>query len=325
MSFRPTIRPTVRRTALRSAIATAALAGAVLVPAATVLADTTPTTPAPTSPAPTSPAPTTPAPTTPAPTKPADEGTLIRTDKLTGGLTAKVYQHGVKDGDELVWYTATVLKGDRALGTLTAGEGHKAKDTKVFGEISVSLHADGRVTSANDHGGGGQGPVTPTKCVAEIKVSIGGGTAAFLGIGPSGPSVRFQDAAGGPFLDYTLDRLHPKLPESAGFDAEILNPSSSAPRLRFNMEGGGHPAGYADFPKLPKGCSFLYDTGSGTGNGSGTQSSQTSVIPKGSVAAGAEPVRSAGPMLIEVGGAAALGAAGIGFVVLRRRSATAGR
>ncbi|MEV7399422.1 hypothetical protein AB0N93_03270 [Streptomyces sp. NPDC091267] len=316
MSFRPTIR----RTALRSAIATAALAGAVLVPAATAFADTTPTTPAPSSPAPTSPAPT-----TSAPTKPADEGTLIRTDKLTGGLSAKVYQHGVENSDDLVWYTATVLKGDRVLGTLTAGAGHQAKDTKVFGEIAVALHADGRVTSANEHGSGGQGPETPTRCVAEIKTSIGGGTAAFLGISPSGPYVRFQGAAGGPFLDYGLDRLHPKLPESAGFDAEILNPNSTAPRLRFNMQGGGNPAGYADFPKLPKGCSFLYDTGSGTGNGSDTQSSQTSVVPKGSVAAGAEPAQSADPLLIEVGGAAALGAAGLGFVVLRRRTATAGR
>ncbi|MCM2412191.1 hypothetical protein [Streptomyces sp. RKAG290] len=255
MSFRPTIR----RTALRSAIATAALAGAVLVPAATAFADTTPTTPAPSSPAPTGPATA-----TSAPTKPADEGTLIRTDKLTGGLSAKVYRHG-------------------------------------------------------------EGPVTPTRCVAEIKENVGGGTAAFLGIGPSGPYVRFQDAAGGPFLDYSLNRLHPKLPESAGFDAEILNPNSSAPRLRFNLEGGGHRAGYADFPKLPKGCSFQYDTGSGTGHGSDTQSSQTSVVPKGSVAAGAEPAQSADPVLIEVGGAAALGAAGLGFVVLRRRTATAGR
>ncbi|MCX4775004.1 hypothetical protein [Streptomyces sp. NBC_01285] len=311
MSF----RLATRRTALRSALAAAALTGAVLVPAATAFADTTPA-----GPAPSTPAPTTSAPSSPAPTKPADEGTLIRTDKLTGGLTAKVYKHG----DELVWYTASVLKGDRVLGTLTAGAGHQAKDTKVFGEISVSLHADGRVTSANDHGSGGQGPETPVKCVAEITKGIGGGTAADLGISPSGPYVRFKDAGDGTPLDYSLDRLHPKLPASAGFVGEIINPNSSSPRLRYNMQGGGNPDGYADFPKLPKGCSFRYDTGSGSGTG--TQSSQTSVVPKGSVAAGAEPAQGADPVLVAVGGAAAAaGAAGIGFVVLRRRTAAAGR
>lgn len=82
----------------------------------------------------------------------------------------------------------------------------------------------------------------------------------------------------------------------------------------------------SEVPKLPDGCSFLYDTGSGTGNATGTQSSQTSVVPKGSVAAGAELEQGADPVLVAVGGAAAaVGAAGIGFVVLRRRTAAAGR
>lgn len=348
-----------RRIALRSAIATAALAGGVLLPAAGAFADTTPSSPAPSSPAPsspapatsvpatsvpatpapatsapTSPAPSSPAPATSAPTSPApttsapdedeytDDGILVHKDVLKGGLTARVYKHG----DAHVYYTAVILEHSGPLGALTAGPGYVSRDTRTYRGISVTLYADGRVTSVN--GGGGEAPVYSGKCTVSVTTSVGGGTGAVLTISPSGPSVFFKDAGYGTILDVgPLDRLHPKLPASAGFVGEIINPNSNAPRLKFNMQGGGNPAGYTDFPKLPKGCSFLYGTGSGTGNGKDAHSSQTSVVPKGSVAAGAELEQSGGhPALIAVGGAAAaVGAAGVGFVALRRRTAAAGR
>lgn len=391
MSF----RPSYRRVSLRAAVAAAALGGAVLVPVTAAFADTVPPTPAGQG------------------QQVTDEGSLIRTDQLKGGLTAKVYKHG----DQHIYYTATVLKGATQLGTLQAGGGyaseeskvldgikvtldftgavtsvvdagsggqgpetpagvlvhtdqlkggltakvykhgdtdvfysadidrdgkvlaglvagfgHKAEDTKVYDGISVTLRSDGRITSVDDNGSDGQGPVTPVKCVATVTKSIGAGTEAEISISPSGPSVVFQDAGDGKVVGQ-LDRLHPKLPASVGFLGEILNPSSTAPQLRTNMEGGGHPASVTDFPKLPKGCSFTYATTSGngtsgngtSGNGTETQTSQTSVVPKGSVAAGAEIEQNGSPVLIAVGGAAAVGAAGLGFVVMRRRAVASGR
>ncbi|MBT2451042.1 hypothetical protein J7F03_28995 [Streptomyces sp. ISL-43] len=154
---------------------------------------------------------------------------------------------------------------------------------------------------------------TPSTCVAVKEASIGAGTTAVMTIAPSGPSVTFKDAGSGEVLPERLDRTHPNLPTDR-FLAEILEPNGPAPKLRTNMEGGGHKASVKDFPKLPQGCSFTYATGSG---------GQTTVVPKGSVAAGAEYGRGGSDTaLIAVGGAA-----GLGLLVLlrRRRAAAAGR
>lgn len=157
---------------------------------------------------------------------------------------------------------------------------------------------------------------SPSKCVAVKEAWIGAGTDAVMTIAPSGPSVSFKDAGSGKVLSERLDRTHPKLPANAGFLAEILDPNGPAPKLRTNMEGGGHKASVKDFPKLPKGCTFDY--GKGTG--------QTKDVPKGGVAAGAAYEQGTDPALIAAGGAlAAVAAAGLGFAVKRRRAAPAGR
>ncbi|MEU1490125.1 hypothetical protein ABZ456_07730 [Streptomyces sp. NPDC005776] len=247
-------------------------------------------------------------------------GVLVHTDELEGGLTAKVYKHGDTD----VYYSADIDREGKVLDGLVAGFGYAKQDTKVYGDISVTLYSDGRITSVDDHGSDGQGPVTSVKCVATVTKSIGAGTVAELSISPTGPSAVFK-GAGEDTVIGRLDRLHPKLPVSAGFLGEIIDPSGPAPRLRTNMEGGGHPASVTDFPKLPKGCGFTYATTSGNGTQTRTQTSQTSVVPKGSVAAGAEIEQSGSPVLIAVGGAAAVGAAGLGFVLIRRRTAASAR
>ncbi|MER6322227.1 hypothetical protein ACWDF1_01280 [Streptomyces coelicoflavus] len=183
--------------------------------------------------------------------------------------------------------------------------------------------------SVTDGGSDGQGPVTPVRCVVTKTQNIGAGTAAVLSIGPSGPSVRFKGAGEDGYLPgLFLDRTHPKLPASAGFLAEILGPNSSHPQLRTNMEGGGHPASVTSFPSLPEGCSFTYRTDesgrSGTSEQGGTV--QTSVVPKGGVAAGYEASDGGDSSLVAIGGAAAAaGAAGLGFVALRRRRSAATR
>ncbi|TGN73766.1 hypothetical protein E5083_23495 [Streptomyces bauhiniae] len=251
---------------------------------------------------------------------------LTKTVALKGDLTAKVYKHTDQGG----YYSATVIFKGKTLGELRAGGSFGAQQMKVFNGIKVTLRADGSMTSADEYiGNGGQGPVTPVRCVVTVTRNIGAGTEALVTISPSGPSVQFRGAGETKLLPYTLNRLHPKLPASAGFLAEILGPNSTHPRLRTNMEGGGHPASVQDFPQLPKGCSFVYPTTStGSAGSTGTTStSQTTVVPKGSVAAGYESTQdSDAPVLMAVGGAAAAGAAGIGFVVLRRRgTSVAGR
>lgn len=247
-------------------------------------------------------------------------GVLVHKDTLKGGLSAEVYRHGEKDD---VYYSATVLSGKKVVGSLAAGHGFKNEETKVFGDISVTLFSDGRITSVNDHGSDGQGPETPLECVATVQKDIGAGLEALLTISPSGPSVVLRDFGDGKVFAQ-LDRKNPKLPASAGIIAEILAPNSHTPQLRTLVEGGGHPATVTDFPKLPKGCSFTY--GTTQDSGSNENDTQTTVVPKGGVAAGAEFEQGDDHVLVTAGGAAAaLSAAGIGFVALRRRTAAAGR
>ncbi|MER7307357.1 hypothetical protein E5082_15475 [Streptomyces griseoluteus] len=334
-----------RNSALRAGFVAASLTATVLLPAgAAFAADGTTASPRAATPAPSgtpgtqvgtptaTTKPSTPA-TTAAPT--ASEGpngqqgpVLTKTVALKGDLTAKVYKHTDQGG----YYSATVVFRGRTLGELRAGGSFGAQQMKVFNGIKVTLRADGTMTSADEYvGNGGQGPVVPVRCVVTVTRSIGAGTEALVTISPTGPSVQFQGAGETRLLPYSLDRLHPKLPASAGFQAEILDPNSTHPRLRTNMEGGGHPATVQDFPRLPSGCSFLYpttSTGSAGGSATGTTSAnQTTVVPKGSVAAGYESTGTGNaPVLMAVGGAAATGAAGIGFVVLRRRgTSVAGR
>ncbi|MFE2436779.1 hypothetical protein [Streptomyces sp. NPDC059409] len=186
--------------------------------------------------------------------------------------------------------------------------------------------------SVTDGGSDGQGPVTPVRCVATKTQNIGAGTAAVLTISPSGPSVRFKGAGEDGYLPgLSLDRTHPKLPASAGFLAEILRPNSSHPQLRTNMEGGGHPASVTSFPSLPEGCGFTYptdDSGRSAQSGASGQGGtvQTSVVPKGGVAAGYEAADGGDSSLVAIGSAAAAaGAAGLAFVALRRRQPAATR
>ncbi|MBM9506154.1 hypothetical protein [Actinacidiphila acididurans] len=179
-----------------------------------------------------------------------------------------------------------------------------------------------RPTSAADKGGGGQGPVISVRCVVTVHQNIGAGTAALMSISPTGPSVLFQGSGEkGVIPGLSLDRKHPKLLDK-GFTAEILRPDSSRPQLLTNMEGGGHKASISDFPRLPQGCGFLYATSDGTSAGPAPAGPhQTEVVPRGAVAAGYQAPDGGHGTLLAVGGsAAALGAAGIAFVAVRRRA-----
>ncbi|MFF7437735.1 hypothetical protein [Streptomyces sp. NPDC008122] len=146
-----------------------------------------------------------------------------------------------------------------------------------------------------------------------------------------GPKAVLNDEAGKPIV--VLDRDHAA---DLGQGLTIKGANTTTPKLGQRTQGGDTPYAWTAFPKLPKGCEK--DTATPTpapstttpapaGNtGTTTDNGQTSVIPKGGVAAGAElSAEGDSTALIAAGaGAASLAAAGLGFVVLRRRSGARG-
>ncbi|MFD3533963.1 hypothetical protein [Streptomyces sp. NPDC058664] len=182
-------------------------------------------------------------------------------------------------------------------------------------------------------GGGGQGEPTPVDkdtlapCTIARIVDIGAGTGAKLIMSPQGPKAKIITAGDNKLIG-TLDRAHPALPKSAGIVARIVNPYTATPSLYTKVEGGTAKGATHAFPKLPKGCKLAPVKSATVGNGTGgtgvtVHAGQTSVIPQGGVAAGAEfGAEGDSTALVAAGaGAASLAAAGLGFVVLRRRSA----
>ncbi|MEU3523704.1 hypothetical protein AB0E62_07540 [Streptomyces sp. NPDC038707] len=85
-------------------------------------------------------------------------------------------------------------------------------------------------------------------CTIITEHFIGAGTVAVTSNGLNGPSAFFKDAGDGTRFAGVVNRAHPSLPKSAGFLAEIVDPNGAAPKLRTNMEGGGHPASTTPFP-----------------------------------------------------------------------------
>ncbi|MEU6165811.1 hypothetical protein [Streptomyces tanashiensis] len=143
-----------------------------------------------------------------------------------------------------------------------------------------------------------------------------------------GPSAVLKDEKGKPIV--TVDRAHAA---DLGMGLTIKGANTATPQLGQRTQGGDTPYLWTAFPKLPKGCEKgaapapapsvttpapAGNTGTTVNNGG-----QTSVVPKGGVAAGAEfAAEGDSTALIAAGaGAASLAAAGLGFVVLRRRAA----
>ncbi|MEU9304367.1 hypothetical protein [Streptomyces sp. NPDC048269] len=163
---------------------------------------------------------------------------------------------------------------------------------------------------------------------------IGGGMRAELYVTENGPkAVLFADEDKGAWA--TLDRTHPALPDSAGIIARIVNPSSATPVFEWKTEGGSDRTGHASFPAFPKGCKPNYKfTGTepvekpaAPAPAKPQTAGQTSVVPKGAVAAGAEIPAAAAEdtdntttVAAGAGLMAILGALGAGMALLRRRA-----
>ncbi|WMX45376.1 hypothetical protein [Streptomyces roseicoloratus] len=150
-----------------------------------------------------------------------------------------------------------------------------------------------------------------------------------------GPKAVLKDEKG--TVRETVDRAHPG---PTGLGQKIVGADTATPRYGHHTNGGDTaPYRWTDFPKLPKSCTTAPTTaptstpatgtgtatGSAAGTGTRTQGGQTSVVPKGGVAAGAEfgstEQANDTALYASAGGAAAVVAAGLGFTVLRRRAA----
>lgn len=144
-----------------------------------------------------------------------------------------------------------------------------------------------------------------------------------------GPTAVLKDAKGRTVAK--VDRAHP-LDSANGL--RIERGDTLTPRFGQRTQGGDMPYRWNDFPKLPKDCGKkpapthsatpAPTTGTGTGTGTGTQGGQTTVVPKGGVAAGAEfgsVEQGNDTALLASGAGAAVVVAGLGFTALRRRAA----
>ncbi|MGW0362158.1 hypothetical protein [Streptomyces sp. NPDC002990] len=288
------------RTAVRSAIATAVIAGALLAPAAGTAFAATPLGTAAAA---------------PASVPDRHSGTPVSIDK---GLVAvlryksegpEAWIRSVspdwKPGDDYMGPVMTVLDHEHRTGSVAG-----LKLELVAGETehvqTLVVTKDGKSTSYPLPKGQGSECVT-----GPVQVSLGAGIEALLTTSPKGPQAELS-TAGTDKAWATLTRTAPSLPADAGIVARILNPSSAQPVLEWKVQGGDMPFGHQAFPKLRTGCGYDYTLQKPTEKpqpdpkptekpkpsaepsvkpSAAPQpqtTGQTSVLPKGGVAAGAD-------------------------------------
>ncbi|MFB6478519.1 hypothetical protein ACFCXF_19280 [Streptomyces virginiae] len=310
------------RTALRASISTAVLAGALLAPiAGTAYAATTPQAAAATVPA-------------------RYAGTPVLIDT---GVVAVL--RNAAEGPE-VWIRAASdswKPGDDYMARVLATLDVKHLKASVNGLELELVGKDSARPSLSVVKGGTtksyplpQAPTAPADCVSQTKqVGLGAGLQADLTMSPKGPKVVMHDADPADTWTRTLTRTDPK--GSEGYFSRINNPSGAKPVFEWKTQGGKNvPSGFATFPALPKGCTPEYQVTEETPapkpepstakpvtatNVSTQTTGQTTVVPQGSVAAGAEIASEDTDNSITVAAGAGLLAvfAALGATVLRRR------
>ncbi|MFI7357240.1 hypothetical protein ACIBTP_25305 [Streptomyces avidinii] len=325
------------RTALRTSLATAFLAGALLAPVAgTAYAATTP------------------APQTAPAASGSDSGHGGTRIDIAPGFAAMV-RH-TADGPEVEILALGTGQPDtfptRSLGVLAPGSpsvwanGLELKLVKSGNAYVLTGTKDGTTTSWPLPKG--QGPQCTSGPVTQ---DVGAGMLARLKMSPNGPIAQLESIPSTPEHIKILDRERPSLPEGAGIVARILNASSAEPVFEWKTQGGNDWYGHATFPKLPKGCTFDYTFRAPTEKPQPDPTSepkpkpsvepstkpsatapaaaapqtagQTTVVPKGGVAAGAEPAAQDTDDSTTAYAGAGLAAvvAGLGAVFLGRRRA----
>ncbi|WP_405921777.1 LPXTG cell wall anchor domain-containing protein [Streptomyces sp. NBC_00122] len=204
-----------------------------------------------------------------------------------------------KPGDDYMGKVLTVLNDEHRSGSVNGLKLELVEGGEIHVQTLV-VTKDGKSTSYPLPKGQG------SECVSKpVEQNIGAGALAQLMMTPNGPVAQLEFAEEGPDGHTSLTRANPSLPDGAGIIARILNASSAEPVFEWKTQGGGTPYGHATFPKLPKGCTFNYTfqkptekpqvdpkpsaTPSSTPAAPKPQTAgQTSVVPKGGVAAGAE-------------------------------------
>ncbi|MEV4936518.1 hypothetical protein [Streptomyces zaomyceticus] len=222
-----------------------------------------------------------------------------------------------------------------------------------FGTVFVILEADGTIASwRNPQPGGGDFSEVREGCsVTRYAAAPFEGVSMALTNSPKGPAAKLTQNGK---VIAVLDRAHDTALYGGARIKGLLDPAPELPMLQMRVHGGPIPWNGLRFPAVPKGCGTGSDSGTDTGSdtdtdtGAGTGTStgtgqggtaqhatqtgeqaatapQTSVVPKGSVAAGVEPVAAADHTLAFAGGAAlaGAGAAGVALALFRRRGIAA--
>ncbi|MEU0399228.1 hypothetical protein ABZ318_03090 [Streptomyces sp. NPDC006197] len=221
-----------------------------------------------------------------------------------------------------------------------------------FGTVFVVLEADGTLTSwRNPQPGGGDFSEVREGCtVTRSAAAPFEGVSMALTNSPKGPVAKLSQNGK---VIAVLDRGHDTALYGGARIKGLLDPAPAVPMLQMRVHGGPIPWAGLAFPAVPKNCATdsekTPDTGSGTSTGTGTGTGtnqgataapaaqhatrtgaeaatapQTSVVPNGSVAAGAEPVAADRTPAFAGGAAlAGAGAAGVALALFRRRGTAA--
>ncbi|WP_329448439.1 hypothetical protein OG906_35775 (plasmid) [Streptomyces sp. NBC_01426] len=321
-----------RRTVLRAAVATAALAGALLAPSTAAFAADAPTTA------------DAPKAATSAQTKAvtkATDGELVGHPVLADGTKGDLWKKG-KGWYHLDLHTAS---GMPIASLHVGGPNAQAQDGQQVRGMWVTLNDSGQVHSwknpATGHGFDAGGTETRKGCT----VSWGMGTpyegiSLQLSNGTSGPVAQLIDTK----TARTLTTLTTTNPTGLAGGARIKNSDDpKTPQFQMRVIGGQIPWEGVSFPKPPTDCTTNPTTtkpaakptaatkptpaatpAKATPALSTHNAAQTSVLPKGGVAAGAEiaPENTGNNTALIAGGASTLtlGAAAAGFIALRRRT-----
>ncbi|MGI5450721.1 hypothetical protein ACQEVM_34120 [Streptomyces sp. CA-243310] len=354
-----------RRTVLRAAVATAALAGALLAPSAAAFAADAPKTAdaskaadapktADASKAADAPktadaskaadAPKTasaPKAAAPAATATATDGELVGHPVLADGIKGDLWKKGKG------WYYLDVhtTTGMPIASFHVGGPSNETQDGQQVRGMWVTLDDSGQVRSwknpATGHGFDAGGTETREGCT--VSWSMGtpfDGVSLRLSNGTSGPVAQLIDGK----TARTLTTLTTANRTGLAGGARIKDSDDpKTPQFQMRVVGGQIPWEGVSFPKPPKDCAATpttkptatakptpaakpaSTTTTSTPAVSTHNVAQTSVLPKGGVAAGAEIAQDnpAHTTALVAGGAStlALGAAAAGFVALRRRTA----
>ncbi|WP_406394934.1 hypothetical protein [Streptomyces sp. NBC_00887] len=305
-----------RRSILRAAVATAALTGALLAPGAAAFAADAPK-----------------AGTSAGTTAPATDGELVGHPVLADGLKGDLWKKG--EG----WYYLDLHtdSGMPIASLRVGGPSKKTQDGQQVHGMWVTLDQSGQVHSWNNpatgHGFDAGGTESRKGCTVTWHMGTPfEGVSLNLSNSPSGPVAKVIDAK----TSQTLATLTRTNRTGLAGGARIKDSDDpKTPNFQMRVTGGQIPWEGVSFPKTPEGCDTEpaaqptpatkptpHATAS-AGKPAPAVSAQTAVVPRGGVAAGAEIAQedTGETTVLIAGGASTLGAAGAGFIVLRRRSA----